>query len=119
MKVTCDGEVYEGEYIFGSVTNALTVGNLIKYDPSDVDFNDGIFEMLLAKKPETFSGLAKLVIGATRQQFDPKYIFFLKGREITVESEEPLAWSLDGEFGGETQTAQIRCIQGGINIIKP
>ncbi|NMP38113.1 MAG: YegS/Rv2252/BmrU family lipid kinase [Clostridiales bacterium] len=119
IKITCDGEPLEGDFIFGSVTNALTVGNLIKYDPSGVDFNDGVFEMMLAKKPPTFSGLARLVIDATRKKFDPEYIFFLKGKEFIIESETPTAWSLDGEFGGETESTVISCIKSGISIIKP
>ena len=56
LKITCDGRETEGKYIFGAVTNSLVVGGIIHYDRDIVDFNDGKFEFILAKKPATARG---------------------------------------------------------------
>ena len=119
MRVTCDGTVCEGDYIFGAVTNALCVGNFLHYDETKVDFNDGVFEVLLASMPSNPIEFLQLVYGAYRKQFDERFITTLTGRDITFESTSPVAWSLDGEYGSSTDFTHIECIKSGIDIIKP
>ena len=55
------GGILEGEFIYGAVTNALSVGGLMKLDKELVDLSDGKFELLLVQKPQTAVDLSSAV----------------------------------------------------------
>lgn len=118
VKVICDGEVYEDDYVFGSITNALTVGGFLHYNEKEVDFNDGIFELILVKKPNNSREWYDALKGAYTRNFDKRFMICLKGKEFKFESEQAISWSLDGEFGGEHKLSTFRVIQSGIEIIR-
>ena len=117
-KVTCDGKVYEGDYIFGSITNSLAVGGFLHYDPKDIRFDDGIFEMILVTKPNSAKEWYDLISGAHKQRLDERFITSIKGKEFTIEGSQKIAWSLDGEFGGEHRLSTLKVIQNGVEIIR-
>lgn len=118
LKVTCDGEVHEGDYVFGSVTNALAVGGFIHYKKDDVDFNDGIFEMVLVKKPDNIRQWYDALKGAYKGNFDDRFVTLIRGKEFKFESDQAISWSLDGEYGGEHRLSTFKVIQSGIEIIR-
>lgn len=47
MKITADGEVFDGEYLFGAISNSTSIAGLMKLSPDEVSFDDGKFELLL------------------------------------------------------------------------
>lgn len=116
VKITCDGVVYEDEYALVSITNSLSVGGIAKFDRDFVDFNDGKFEVLLAKKPPTIKEVAELILAVRHQEFDEKYITILQGSEIICESEEEIPWTVDGEYGGKYKKTSLRCLQNAIQV---
>ncbi len=118
VKVTCDGQVYEDDFVFGSVTNALAVGGFLHYNKEDVDFNDGIFELLLVKKPNNSREWYDALKGAYTKNFDERFMICLKGKNFKFESDQAISWSLDGEFGGEQRLSTLKVIQSGIEIIR-
>ena len=36
---------------------------------------------------------------------------------VVIESEEPIAWTLDGEYGGDHKEVEICCHQKAVDII--
>ena len=53
MRLTADGEVFEGEYLFGAVCNSTSIAGLMKLSPDAVDLCDGQFELMLVPVPKT------------------------------------------------------------------
>ena len=53
IKVEANGETFEGEYIYGMVTNAKSVGGFKNLPGQDVRLDDGLFEVTLIKRPKT------------------------------------------------------------------
>ena len=51
IRLTADGEVLDGDYLFGAVCNSTSIGGLMKLDPERVVLDDGKFEMLLSPAP--------------------------------------------------------------------
>ncbi|MCL2509328.1 MAG: diacylglycerol kinase family lipid kinase [Oscillospiraceae bacterium] len=117
-RVICDGQEFYGNYVFGSITNSLTVGNILKYDRGLVNFDDGVFELILAKKPPSIKALVELVGNVRKQKIDERYLTFLQGREITIECDDDIPWCVDGDFGGNHRIADIKCINGKVSIYK-
>ena len=117
MKIKYDGNVLEDEFIFGCVSNSASIAGIFKLDKSLVDFNDGNFEVILVKDPKGIYGLGKLFKDFMSSKFNSDKITFLHASDIEFICEEPLTWTLDGEFGGKTENAQIKNIRSALSLI--
>lgn len=108
MKVSFDNNVIEDEFILGMVTNSLQVGGIKFNLGTAISLNDGMFEVLLVKKPQNAAGYQTIISAFLAQSIDKSDdIISFKASKITFESETPTSWTLDGEFGGETTNALI------------
>ena len=47
LKIELEDKTYEGKYIFVAINNATKVGGIMKLDENLVEFNDGVFELML------------------------------------------------------------------------
>ncbi|NLP48477.1 MAG: diacylglycerol kinase family lipid kinase [Clostridiales bacterium] len=121
MRVEADGFEDEGEYVFGSFSNSYTIGKFIKLDKDEIDLNDGMFEVFLAKNPGRVKNWAKVLTDAPRKKFDDRFIKLFKTNKVkfTVLDGRSVPWSLDGEFGGSHLTVDASVIHNAYNIITP
>lgn len=119
MRIEYDGGVLEDEFMFGAISNSLSVGGFFKLPKDQVKFNDGIFEVLLVKKMSMkylFSVLHKV----RNQQYDGKEILLLKTSKIKIHApEENVPWTLDGEFGGNHHDVNIHVLERAVEIYSP
>ena len=51
MKFTTEDKVVEGDFLFGAISNSMSVGGIVKFDERTVKLNDGLFEVLLIRNP--------------------------------------------------------------------
>lgn len=107
VKLTADGEVLDGEYLFGAVCNSTSIGGLMKLDPERVVLDDGKFEMLLIPNPKTAVDLQNLVLAMLDQHYDREGLVFRHVSSIHLETEENLPWSLDGEYAASVPVVDI------------
>lgn len=118
MKIEYDGGVLEDDFMFGSVSNSTSVAGLFRFKPEDVKLNDGIFEILLVKKISLAA--VPVALGKIRaQQYDGKQILLLRTSKVKITSEEPVAWTLDGEYGGAHKTVMIHVLEKAVEICSP
>ena len=118
VKITMGEKVVEGEYMFGAIANSVSVAGIVKLDESLVDMGDGLFEVGLIKKPKNIAELNKIITALTTSKFENGGIEFYKASEITIESDEGLDWTLDGEYAKGGQSVVIKNINKAINFIK-
>ena len=120
-KVTCDGEEFEDDYIFGSVTNSLAVGGgVFKFSKDMMSFDDGLFELVLVKMPKSIKELAEIGMCVKNRSYDEKYFTIIKGKEFTFDfGDKEIPWTLDGEFGGNTKSVELKCLEHAIKLYKP
>ena len=111
IRLTADGEVLDGEYLFGAVCNSTSIGGLMKLDSERVVLDDGKFEMLLIPNPKTPGDLQKLVMALLEQKYDREGLVFRHVSSIHLQTEEALPWSLDGEYAPSQPevTVENRC----------
>ena len=107
VRLTADGEVLDGEYLFGAVCNSTSIGGLMKLNPERVVLDDGLFEMLLIPSPKTAADLQSLVHALLNQQYDSQGLVFRHVSSIHFETEEELPWSLDGEYAPSAPAVDI------------
>lgn len=119
LKFTTDDTVYEGDYLFGAVSNSMSVGGIIKLDKSGVALNDGVFEVILIEKPASISALNEIIDAILTKKFNRKCIKQFKTHSLTVESNGVLDWTLDGEHAQSNNQITIENIHKAINFIIP
>lgn len=106
MVVTHDGETIEGDFIYGMVSDSISVGGFQGVRKSDVKLDDGRFEVMLVKNPRTLEELSTILNALMMKRPDGNVIGFQTG-DIQFCCEEKVAWTLDGEFGGDVQEAHV------------
>ncbi len=119
LKFTHDGTTKEGDYLFGAISNSLSVGGIVKYDENSVVLNDGEFEVLLIKTPDNILKLQPLIDGILKRDFNNEGFEFFKTKALTVESNEPVSWTLDGEFAETNGALNIENIHNAITFLIP
>ncbi len=108
VRLTADGEVLDGEYLFGAVCNSTSIGGLMKLDPEGVVLDDGKFELLLIRNPKTPQDLQNLVLSLLDQDYDREGLVFRHISSLHLETEEELPWSLDGEYAASAPAVDIQ-----------
>ncbi len=119
LKFTTDSETYEGDYLFGAVSNSMSVGGIIKLDKADVALNDGLFEVILIENPDNISDLNEIINAIVTKKFDRKCIKQFKTHSLCVQSSAKLDWTLDGEHIQSEREIVIENIHQAINFIIP
>ena len=118
--VEADGQIYKDSYIFGAVSNARSVGGILKISDSLVDLNDGVFEVMMIKMPKTLMDLSAIVTSLTSLnplKYDPSKFLFLQTKELKITFEQEMVWSLDGERVSGGKEARIACIKDAFKIL--
>jgi YegS/Rv2252/BmrU family lipid kinase len=115
---TAEGECTD-DFIFGAVSNALSVGGLLKLNNSEVDLGDGLFEVIMIREPKSFAELQKLLHDIAIRRYDSDQIISFKSSDITISSESPVAWTVDGENGGTVTSAHMINRHRAIKILRP
>lgn len=106
----------EGDFIFGMVTNSRSVGGLKSVIGQQVDFSDGLFEVTLIRLPKNITELQEIAASIVSRELNSKYIHSFRTANLKIEAEVPMAWTLDGEFGGDWQHVEIRNHQKALPI---
>ena len=117
IKLTADGEVLDGEYLFGAVCNSLSIGGMMKLNPERVVLDDGKFELLLIPNPKTPVDLQNLVLALLNQEYDREGLVFRHISSLHLETEEELPWSLDGEYAPSVPVVEITNHQQALTIL--
>ena len=117
IRLTVDGAEYEDDYLFGAICNSTSLGGVINLKSDQVDLSDGKFEVLLIKTPKDIIELNDCIRAITTQTYDSSVITFLSGSEITVQGEEDMMWSLDGEKAQGSAVTQIKNLNGRIALV--
>lgn len=109
----------EDELIYGMVTNSISVGGFKSVSGKIMELNDGLMEVLFVKMPKNLLELQSIVTSLLLQNIDERYMYLIKTNKITISSEEEIAWTLDGEDGGQWQSAEIVNLKQAIRILRP
>ncbi len=112
LEVEVNGETIRDEFIYGMVSNSVSVGGVKNLMSQTVELDDGLFEVMLIRMPQNPLQLNEIMTNLVMpKSCDTPYIFTCKTDHIEIRSEDAVPWTLDGEFGGEHKEVQInnRC----------
>lgn len=119
MVIETNDDIIEGDFIYGMITNTMSVGGFKNIAGRNVLLDDGLFECTFIKKIEEISDFTKIINAVINKEAKGPSVFHTKAKSIKINSETPVPWVLDGEYGGEHDEVNIEIISNGVNIIVP
>ena len=117
IKVESDEISIEDDFILGLVSNTTSIGgmkNRFEYEPL---LNDGLFECILIKRPETPADYQAILSAIVTQDLDCPNIVKFTTRSVRFITSEPVKWTTDGEDGGSHTDLKINVIPNAYKII--
>jgi len=119
MRITANGQTYEGDYIFGAVTNNTSVSGVVSLPEGTVVTDDGKFEVVLIENLTTLPELSDTVYSVLSGDFISQQITFFHASEITIESDNPIDWTLDGEYQKGDLLVKIKNHKQALHVYTP
>lgn len=119
LRVSCDEMTVEGDYLFGMITNSSSVGGFTGITGKHVDLSDGLFEVTLIKMPYNMIELNLIVTSLLGRKIHSDYMHCFKTKRITIEADELIPWTLDGEYGGKHKDVTIQNEYKGLRLRIP
>lgn len=118
MTVTYDGGEVEGDFIFGMVSNTRSVGGFRGWPAKDVRLDDGKFEVVLVRQPKNGAELNNILTAVITQNPGPDgMVMGFHASKVTFTCDKAIPWTLDGEFGGDHQTATVENVCQALPLV--
>lgn len=108
LKIEHDGGTVTGNFIYGMVSNTVSVGGFAMFPPSEVQLDDGLHEVMLVREMRTPADLQHLVQSLIqRKPVGRDEVLVLHTSHLSITSKTPVPWTLDGEYGGAPTQVEI------------
>ena len=119
LRAEANGRVYEDDYLYGAISNATSIGGILTMDPTQVDMNDGLFEVTLIHNPRDLFDLSEIVQALVGRQYDSTpLIDFFTAREMRIYTEEDVPWTLDGEYEQSAPEILVQNVHSAIRLMR-
>lgn len=121
MRFSYDNTVIEDEFLFGMVSNSVSVGGMPLNKYRTVSMNDGLLEVLLVRKPAIPFDVESAIASLSNLDANSPFFYSFKVRELHIQTlgEEAVTWTLDGEYGGSDKEIDIGVVPSALNILVP
>lgn len=117
MQVEANGKVIQDRFIYGMITNSISVGGFKGLTGKDVELDDGEFEVTLIKSPDNPLELTEIIEYLTGIISETKMVYAFKTSDISVRSRSSVSWTIDGENGGEHWNVKIQNLHKKLKIL--
>lgn len=116
-RVEYDGGVIEGDFLYGSVSNSTSVAGIVHLRDDLVCLGDGYSELVLVRNPGNLAEFRNIVDSVLYQKYDSEDLLILHTKRAKFSFEKPVAWTRDGEAGGEYQEIELKNYQCPLQFI--
>ena len=99
--VEYDDKVIEGDFVIGAISNTTSIGGISSPIFNRSKLDDGIFEVTLVKAFNNISQFSEVVNSLIAGRPDGRNVISFSTDKVKITFDQPAAWSLDGENGGE------------------
>lgn len=118
VEIRCGERVIKDSFIYGMVANSISVGGFKGLAGKDVQLDDGLFEGIFIKMPQTVMEFQGVINDLLKGNLNSDHIYSFPVKEMTLISDEKVPWSIDGEFGGDYETVEISNLSRVVSIIR-
>jgi len=118
MRLELDDIVVEDDFLFGAISNSISVGGILTLDPKQVDMNDGKFELLLVRAPKDLAEISECIQALQTQKYNCRMITFCSTTHVRAIVSPEITWTLDGERAQGQASIDIRNVHNAIRLIQ-
>lgn len=118
VRIALEDRVIEDEFLFGAVSNSVSMGGIFTLDPKQVDMRDGKFELLLVRAPKNLGEIRECIQALQTQKYNCAMITFLSAESMTIYADPEMPWTLDGEREDGHDRVEIRNLPLALRLIK-
>lgn len=120
MEVTVNGVTMEDRFLYGMVSNTTSVGGFrVPLAQQKIQLDDGMLEVLLVREAKNLTEQTELISALLRMDLSSPYLFTARAPEVRFLSTQAVAWTTDGEFGGEFREAEVKVLRRAYTILVP
>lgn len=117
LRVEYDGGVLEGEYLFGMVSNTVSVGGVLGFPSDQVALDDGLLELTLVERPKSVAQLNREIYALAKQEYNADTgVVGVHSARFRITCAQSLPFTLDGEFGGEHAQVELEAVATPVRI---
>ena len=116
-RVEYDGGVVEANLVYGSMSNSTSVAGIIRLPEEMVSLGDGMSELVLVRDPVTIDAYTDLTSAVLSRRFDSDYLVILHTRHAKFTFDKPVAWTRDGESGGQYREIELCNYHAPVQLI--
>lgn len=117
VRVEYDTGVYEGELVYGSMSNSLSVAGIVRLREDMVLLGDGISELVLVQDPGTIDAYGEMISAVLTRSFESNSLKIIQTRRARFTFDRPVAWTRDGEDGGKHRELELCNYHAPVRLI--
>ena len=115
--VEYDGGRFEGDLVYGSMSNSTSVAGIVHLREEMVSLGDGMSELVLIRDPGTIDAYGELAASVLSRRFDSDKLLILHTKKAKFYFDRPVAWTRDGEAGGEHRVVELCNYHAPVQLI--
>lgn len=119
MQIEVNGEIIQDRFIYGMITNSISVGGVKGLTGKNVELDDGEFEVTLIKFPSNPLEFNDIISYLTGIVTESKMVYTFKTSDIKIRSRSSVSWTVDGENAGEHWSVDIKNHHKKLHILIP
>ena len=119
VRVTSEGMTQELEVLDGLVCSTTSVAGFHATKDLGVSLNDGKSEVVLVRNFKRLADFNAAAACILRNELTEPYFVTFQTDHVKFEFDEPVAWTLDGEYGGSVTQVELRNHQCALQILVP
>lgn len=118
MRVQWDEGEISGNFLFGCVSNSLSVAGIKGLWGQDILLDDGKMEVTLIREPETVLEWTELMAALLAKDDRSPFLLHFKASQIQFFGKEEIRWVKDGEFAGSWQDVKVEVLHRPLSVVK-
>ncbi len=118
IKLELDGELLEEPLLFGAICNSTSVGGILTLPREKVDMSDGLFEVMLVRKPHSLGEITECLSAVRKHTYNCAMMTFRTAKTIRAIVEDSLDWTLDGEHAPMEKEILIQNLHHAVTLMQ-
>ncbi len=115
--VTDTGETIDTNASLVMIMNSTSVAGFTFGEFYDIDTSDGVFEILVVPKSVNLLDLPAIITGIKNGERSISGASMICAKSAVITTDEPVKWTLDGEYGGEFSTVTFEVNHNAVEFI--
>lgn len=119
LKITSEEQKIDGNFVFGAICNSKYIGGFPLFKKNNVKIDDSKFEVILVKECKNIFKILRLTLKVITGNLRDENIYYFKTSNISIQSDNEIEWSLDGEYGGKVKKVEIQNLPKYMTYLLP